>query len=202
MPESRTFPSVQFLIMIVSRARYLRTPLRSQAVAKPRTLLSSTHRDPVEVFCRVRPSGEEEESCIKIVSDNMVQLTPPESSRAFVSGKETQYTFKSKTDFSAIKHFSYGCSEEKVAVKERYIYFHSSGVFGEDSTQAEIFQRVGLPLVEDLLEGKNGLLFSYGVTGSGKTHTMQGTLQVASNFYFKFLEPGFCGFHFEFCSAS
>ena len=42
----------------------------------------------------------------------------------------------------------------------------------------EVFQRVGLPLVEDLLEGKNGLLFTYGVTGSGKTHTMQGTLQV------------------------
>jgi hypothetical protein len=48
----------------------------------------------VEVFCRVRPSAEEEESCIKILSDTTVQLTPPESSRAFVSGKETQYTFK------------------------------------------------------------------------------------------------------------
>jgi hypothetical protein len=52
------------------------------------------------------------------------------------------------------------------------------GVFGEDSSQSEVFQRVGLPLVQDLLEGKNGLLFTYGVTGSGKTHTMQGTLQV------------------------
>jgi hypothetical protein len=52
------------------------------------------------------------------------------------------------------------------------------GVFGEDSTQSEVFQRVGLPLVEDLLLGKNGLLFTYGVTGSGKTHTMQGGLQV------------------------
>ncbi len=37
---------------------------------------------------------------------------------------------------------------------------------------------MGLPLVEDLLLGKNGLLFTYGVTGSGKTHTMQGGLQV------------------------
>jgi len=33
---------------------------------------------------------------------------------------------------------------------------------------------VALKLVSDLLQGKNGLLFSYGVTGSGKTHTMTG----------------------------
>ena len=49
------------------------------------------------------------------------------------------------------------------------------GVFDEDSTQANVFDTVGLPLVHDLLIGKNGLLFTYGVTGSGKTHTMQGS---------------------------
>ena len=32
-----------------------------------------------------------------------------------------------------------------------------------------------MPLVRDLLNEKNGLLFTYGVTGSGKTHTMQGS---------------------------
>jgi hypothetical protein len=68
-------------------------------LAKPRVVAASSHKDPVEVFCRVRPSAEEEESCIKILSDTTVQLTPPESSRAFVSGKETQYTFKGKRFF-------------------------------------------------------------------------------------------------------
>ena len=48
-------------------------------------------------------------------------------------------------------------------------------MFGEQSIQADVFDRVGLPLVTDLVQGKNGLLFTYGVTGSGKTHTMQGT---------------------------
>ena len=38
-----------------------------------------------------------------------------------------------------------------------------------------MFERVGMPLVADLMQGKNGLLFTYGVTGSGKTHTMQGS---------------------------
>lgn len=36
------------------------------------------------------------------------------------------------------------------------------------------YQKVALRLVKDLLQGKNGLLFTYGVTGSGKTHTMTG----------------------------
>ena len=40
-----------------------------------------------------------------------------------------------------------------------------------------ILFQVGLPLVKDLLCEKNGLLFTYGVTGSGKTHTMQGSNQ-------------------------
>ena len=34
--------------------------------------------------------------------------------------------------------------------------------------------QVAMRLVRDLIQGKNGLLFSYGVTGSGKTHTMTG----------------------------
>ena len=50
-------------------------------------------------------------------------------------------------------------------------------MFDESSTQAGVFDRVGLPLVSDLLQGKNGLLFTYGVTGSGKTHTMQGNIK-------------------------
>uniref|UniRef100_A0A8V5H6Z5 Kinesin-like protein n=1 Tax=Melopsittacus undulatus TaxID=13146 RepID=A0A8V5H6Z5_MELUD len=38
-----------------------------------------------------------------------------------------------------------------------------------------LFDVVAKPLVEDLIRGKNGLLFTYGVTGSGKTHTMTGS---------------------------
>ena len=44
-------------------------------------------------------------------------------------------------------------------------------------SQKKVFHTVTLPLIEDLLHGKNSLLFAYGVTGSGKTHTMNGELQ-------------------------
>ncbi|NXV28261.1 KIF23 protein, partial [Rissa tridactyla] len=48
-------------------------------------------------------------------------------------------------------------------------------VFGTLVVQKKVFDVVAKPLVEDLIRGKNGLLFTYGVTGSGKTHTMTGS---------------------------
>ncbi|KAK2191666.1 hypothetical protein NP493_48g04060 [Ridgeia piscesae] len=50
-------------------------------------------------------------------------------------------------------------------------------VFDDEASQKAVFDRVALPLVEDVLFGKNALLFTYGVTSSGKTHTMTGTPQ-------------------------
>lgn len=66
-------------------------------------------------------------------------------------------------------------------------------VFEPESSQSAVFDRVGMPLVEDLLAGKNGtsrppflspfhhqtlyhigLLFAYGITNSGKTYTVNG----------------------------
>ncbi|CAH8503697.1 unnamed protein product [Heterobilharzia americana] len=43
------------------------------------------------------------------------------------------------------------------------------------SGQENVFRKVALPMVADFLQGKNGLLFTYGVTGSGKTYSMEGS---------------------------
>lgn len=50
-----------------------------------------------------------------------------------------------------------------------------SYVFNENEGQLEVFERTGLDLTENLIRGKNSLLFTYGVTGSGKTYTMNGS---------------------------
>ncbi|CAH1452916.1 unnamed protein product [Lactuca virosa] len=42
------------------------------------------------------------------------------------------------------------------------------------STQADIFQLVGAPLVENCIAGFNSSVFAYGQTGSGKTYTIWG----------------------------
>ena len=47
-------------------------------------------------------------------------------------------------------------------------------MYGPNSSQEKIFDNLGMPLVLDLLQGKNGLLFSYGITNGGKTFTVSG----------------------------
>ena len=43
------------------------------------------------------------------------------------------------------------------------------------STQEQAYAVVGLPLVRSVIDGFNGTIFAYGMTGSGKTHTMIGS---------------------------
>ncbi|XP_051237963.1 kinesin-like protein KIF23 isoform X1 [Dicentrarchus labrax] len=118
-----------------------KTP-RRPAPKKP----SSNQKDPVGVYCRVRPLGvEDEECCIEVISSSTIQLHAPEGFKTNRNGeyKETQYSFKK--------------------------------VFGVSISQMELFEHVAKPLVDDLIHGRNGLLFTYGVTGSGKTFTMTGS---------------------------
>ncbi|XP_057667084.1 kinesin-like protein KIF19 [Diorhabda carinulata] len=48
-------------------------------------------------------------------------------------------------------------------------------VFGEDSTQEEVYKVTTKSLITDILKGYNCTVFAYGATGAGKTHTMVGT---------------------------
>ncbi|CAH8555979.1 unnamed protein product [Heterobilharzia americana] len=51
-------------------------------------------------------------------------------------------------------------------------------VFGCNSKQTDIYNRVARPIVEKVLEGYNGTIFAYGQTGTGKTFTMEGVRSV------------------------
>ncbi|BES89504.1 KISc [Nesidiocoris tenuis] len=119
----------------MKRTRLHKPPSKEGLVAK----------EPVTVYCRVRPtpsSSNEGISCIRISPPSHVRLLPPPSA---LSRKEYQYTFRK--------------------------------VFEESAGQKDVFEEVALPLVQNLLNGRNSLLFTYGVTGSGKTYTMTGTLR-------------------------
>ena len=52
--------------------------------------------------------------------------------------------------------------------------FTFDAVFGADSVQVDVYNRVARPIVENVLEGYNGTIFAYGQTGTGKTFTMEG----------------------------
>lgn len=48
-------------------------------------------------------------------------------------------------------------------------------IFDEDSTQEEVFLNICTPLIDDMFNfKKSGLIFAYGITNAGKTHTIIG----------------------------
>ncbi|KAF3787603.1 Kinesin-like protein [Nymphaea thermarum] len=63
-------------------------------------------------------------------------------------------------------------SPNSLSVLDQIFTFDS--VAGTDSMQENMFQLVGVPLVENCLAGFNSSIFAYGQTGSGKTYTMWG----------------------------
>ncbi|XP_052261516.1 kinesin-like protein KIF23 isoform X2 [Dreissena polymorpha] len=105
--------------------------------------------EPVEVYCRVRPlDNPGDPVCLKVASNDTVNLLSTESSLAFARTGQLK--------------------------EVQYKFQH---VFDEFTSQKNVFDHVSLPLVEDLVRGRNGLLFTYGITSSGKTYTMTGTPQ-------------------------
>lgn len=55
--------------------------------------------------------------------------------------------------------------------KKTFTYDH---VFGPDATQADVYEGIVEPIVDEVLQGYNCTVFAYGQTGTGKTHTMEG----------------------------
>ncbi|XP_024894665.1 kinesin-like protein KIF23 isoform X6 [Pteropus alecto] len=136
-------------------------PARTKTPRKPVVKKGSqtSLKDPVGVYCRVRPlSFPDHECCIEVINNTTVQLHTPEGYRLNRNGDYKESCFTGL--------------EKKFFAKTQYSF---KQVFGTHTTQKELFDVVANPLVDDLIHGKNGLLFTYGVTGSGKTHTMTGS---------------------------
>jgi kinesin family protein 11 len=49
-------------------------------------------------------------------------------------------------------------------------------VYGQYSTQQEVFTESIVPIIKEVMLGFNCTVFAYGQTGTGKTHTMEGEL--------------------------
>ncbi|KAJ2604168.1 Kinesin-like protein kif23 [Coemansia sp. RSA 1804] len=108
-------------------------------------------KDPIRTYIRLKPA---ETSTIAI--DKKDQPPQPRTSLLqVVSDKEVEIS-RSATD----------------GVNERYLF---TGVVPSLSQQARVFEVCAAPVVRDLASGFNTLLFSYGVSNSGKTYTVQGT---------------------------
>ncbi|KAJ3589009.1 hypothetical protein NHX12_009859 [Muraenolepis orangiensis] len=108
----------------------------------------------VKVYVRVRPlSAEEreraeEQGCVTIQHEDTLLLKAPKDSQTMKSAER--------------------------GIAQSMHKFSFSKIFGPGTTQQEFFEDTMKDMVKDVLRGENRLLYTYGVTNSGKTYTIQG----------------------------
>ncbi|XP_075830009.1 kinesin-like protein KIF20B isoform X5 [Microtus pennsylvanicus] len=107
----------------------------------------------LQVCLRIRPFTQSEkehetEGCVQVLDSQNVLLKDPQSILGQLSEKGSAH----------------------MAQK-----FSFSRVFGPETSQKEFFLGCIMQPVKDLLKGHSRLIFTYGLTNSGKTYTFQGT---------------------------
>ncbi|TFK19328.1 kinesin-domain-containing protein [Coprinopsis marcescibilis] len=108
---------------------------------------SGTHK--VKIAARLRPRLDGE-----IVDENIKVVHGADSS---AGGAGSTISVTNPRDLSQVFKFPF------------------SSCYDENSTQEEIFRNDVEPLIDVVYSGVTVTIFAYGVTSSGKTHTMQGT---------------------------
>ncbi|XP_001368072.1 kinesin-like protein KIF20A [Monodelphis domestica] len=109
----------------------------------------------VKVYLRVRPllpsevERQEEQGCVRIENPETLVLQAPKDSFAMRSNER--------------------------GVGQATHRFTFSQIFGPEVGQASFFNLTVKEMVKDVLKGYNWLIYTYGVTNSGKTHTVQGS---------------------------
>nr|CAH7728393.1 unnamed protein product [Callosobruchus chinensis] len=109
----------------------------------------------------IRPPMSAEERLM--VAVRIRPLKPDETTRALYAVDKKHIVLEDTDKFDVTR--------QKRALDKRYSF---DVVFGENSTQEEVYEVTTSRLVKDVLNGYNATVFAYGPTGAGKTHTMVG----------------------------
>jgi hypothetical protein len=78
------------------------------------------------------------------------------------------------SEFSAVTLKTSDRLQPTLVVGEKEEEYTFDQILGPRATNSDLYYLCGEPAVEDLFQGRNGCIFAYGLTGSGKTHSMLG----------------------------
>ncbi|KAK1803327.1 hypothetical protein P4O66_004109 [Electrophorus voltai] len=113
----------------------------------------------LQVFLRIRPltavetERGEDQGCVCVQTDDTLLLKAPKDSHSMKSAE--------RGIVPSLHRFSF------------------TKIFGPEAPQQEVYDQTMRGMVRDVLRGENRLLYTYGVTNSGKTYTIQGTVSEA-----------------------
>jgi len=113
------------------------------------------HKEPIHIFLKVKP------------------LTTAETR---FQGEQILYDYHGETGVSVRPPTTSCYSQKKQTLQTlRNTIFQFSYVFRQEISQKQFYAGTIQPCIEKFFGGDNLLIFSYGVTNSGKTYTMQGS---------------------------
>jgi kinesin family member 6/9 len=105
----------------------------------------TTNAKGIEVFLRIRPSPVPSGYISQDdIDENQLIFKIPQEDRGIVNNSRTHYSF------------------------------NFNGILDQNTNQDHVFRTIGVPAVNNVLQGYNSTVFAYGQTGSGKTFTMTG----------------------------
>ncbi|XP_063783955.1 kinesin-like protein KIF20A isoform X2 [Pseudophryne corroboree] len=127
----------------------------SPGIGQPSLPLPDEVNDKVMVYVRIRPFVEDE-------------LEKKEDQGCVVVENQETLILQAPKDSFAMKNTERGLGQSMHK-------FTFSQIFGDEVGQKQFFDGTVRQVVKDALNGQNWLVYTYGVTNSGKTYTIQGT---------------------------
>ncbi|XP_048377529.1 kinesin-like protein KIF18A isoform X1 [Stegostoma tigrinum] len=129
----------------------------------------------ITVVVRIRPQNQQEQehdiqAVVEVVDENVLVFDPKEDANDDM--------------FSGAKFRN----REIPRRKNKDLKFVFDRVFSVTSTQQEIFEFTTKHILDGVLNGYNCSVFAYGATGSGKTHTMLGSVDQPGVMYHTMVE--------------
>ena len=125
--------------------------------------------EPFKVYVRIRPFLKKE--IIKLKRSNSSSILP--GGNNFFNPKNIESIFSVSKNTLYVHDYKHDYKHQK---KDKKYYFND--IFTEKNNNKDVFDISIKPIINNIMKGYNSTALAYGVTGTGKTHTIFGDLVV------------------------